>query len=88
MLYILFSEKYTIQNLNFRYLNRFEHELSIIKSRHKDKSNRRFASREDIIRHTKERELEEYNNAGIGKCNIFFINNLSFQFSEDNRKIT
>jgi len=58
---------YNVNNLYFRYLNRFEHELSIIKSRHKDKNNRRFASREDIIRHTKEREREEYETAGIGK---------------------
>lgn len=50
-----------------RYLNRFEHEMNIIKARHKDKNNRRFASREDIIRHTMEREREEYKSAGIGK---------------------
>jgi len=36
-------------------------------------SNRRFASREDIIRHTMEREKEEYNGAGIGKCVGFEI---------------
>lgn len=54
--------------LRFRYLNRFEHEMSLIKAKHKDRNNRRFASREDIIRHTMEREREEYNAAGIGKC--------------------
>lgn len=53
-----------------RYLNRFEHEMNIIKARHKDKNNRRFASREDIIRHTMEREREEYNSAGIGKWEL------------------
>jgi len=55
-------------NWFFRYLNRFDHEVSIIKARHKDKGNRRFASREDVIRHTIEREREEYNTAGIGEC--------------------
>lgn len=58
----------------FRYLVRFEHELNAIKSRHKDKNNRRFASREDVIRHTMEREREEYNTAGIGKAQHIFIN--------------
>lgn len=48
--------------------------MNIIKGRHKDKSNRRFASREDIIRHTMEREREEYNSAGIGK----FIKEVKF----------
>lgn len=56
----------------FRYLNRFEQELNVIKSRHKDKNNRRFASREDVIRHTIEREREEYNTAGIGKVQHLF----------------
>lgn len=44
--------------------------MNVIKARHKDKNNRRFASREDVIRHTMEREREEYNTAGIGKCTI------------------
>lgn len=59
-------EAFTINNIYFRYLHRFDREMSIIKGRHKDKNNRRFASREDIIRHTMEREREEYNTAGIG----------------------
>jgi len=62
----------------FRYLNRFDHELSIIKGRHKNKSNRRFASREDIIKHTMEREKEEYNTAGIGKFVQFEISEIGF----------
>jgi len=64
-------------NFYFRYLNRFEHEASIIKARHKDKGNRRFASREDVIRHTIEREREEYNTAGIGEC-IKYLNSRIF----------
>lgn len=65
-LYLLLSY-YCTHNFCSRYLNRFEQELSIIKAKHKNKNNRRFASREDIIRHTMEREKEEYNTAGIGK---------------------
>lgn len=56
--------------------------MSIIKGRHKGKSNRRFASREDIIRHTIEREREEYSTAGIGKfirkVYLFFGNNINY----------
>ncbi|VVC26360.1 Translation machinery-associated protein 16 [Cinara cedri] len=61
-----------------KYLKRFEHEMSIIKGRHKDKNNRRFASREDIIRHTMEREREEYNTAGIEVPNLFDASQLLY----------
>lgn len=44
--------------------------MNTIKARHKNKNNRRFASREDVIRHTIEREREEYNTAGIGKSTV------------------
>ncbi|XP_050441704.1 translation machinery-associated protein 16 [Adelges cooleyi] len=66
-------EKYTPQllaTLIEKYLNRFEPELNVIKARHKDKNNRRFASREDVIRHTMERERQEYIAAGIEVPNI------------------
>jgi len=74
-------EQYTQDTLSLlveKYLNRFDHELSIIKGRHKNKNNRRFASREDIIRHTMEREKEEYNAAGIEVPNILETDQLLY----------
>ncbi|XP_060850494.1 translation machinery-associated protein 16 [Rhopalosiphum padi] len=68
----------TLSSLIEKYLSRFDHEASIIKARHKDKGNRRFASREDVIRHTIEREREEYNTAGIEVPNILEASQLLY----------
>ncbi|KAL5235870.1 hypothetical protein ACI65C_003280 [Semiaphis heraclei] len=74
-------EQYTQDTLSLlieKYLHRFDHEASIIKARHKDKGNRRFASREDVIRHTIEREREEYNTAGIEVPNLLEASQLLY----------
>ncbi|XP_050545376.1 translation machinery-associated protein 16 [Daktulosphaira vitifoliae] len=54
-----------------KYLKRFDNELNLIQAKHKDKINRRYASREDVIRLTVDREREEYLTAGIEVPSIF-----------------
>lgn len=59
---------YQIHEFIEQYLGRFDDELKQIKLKHSigNRKNRQHASREDIIKMTMKRELEEYNSCGIG----------------------
>lgn len=53
----------------FRYISRFDEELQQIALKHSvgQRRNRQHASREDIIRLTRQREEEEYATCGLGE---------------------
>lgn len=58
--------------MNCRYIARHDEEMEKIVESKQGKKNRCHTSREDVIRMTKEREMEEYNGAGIGTFVVFF----------------
>ncbi|KAK3911753.1 Translation machinery-associated protein 16 [Frankliniella fusca] len=64
--------KSCIDELLQTYLCRFDEELEQIRLKHSigQRKNRQHASREDLIRHTQEREREEYNTCGIELPNL------------------
>lgn len=52
----------------FRYLGRFDEELEQIQVKHTvgQRKSRQHASREDVIKMTKAREMNEFNTCGLG----------------------
>lgn len=69
---------FQIQELILKYLSRFDKELEQIKLKHSigNRKNRQHASRQDIIKMTVNRELEEFNTCGLGNSKIKLIKQL------------
>ncbi|KAE8747985.1 hypothetical protein FOCC_FOCC005375 [Frankliniella occidentalis] len=69
---VTICSKSCIDELLQTYLSRFDEELEQIRMKHSigQRKNRQHASREDLIRHTQEREKEEYNTCGMEMPNL------------------
>lgn len=76
---------YETHKLIEKYLGRFDKELEQIKLKHSigNRKNRQHASREDIIKMTIKRDLEEFNSCGIGNFTLYeIVHNYCLYFLE------